>query len=643
MAPPRARPETPGDDAPFAKRQKTVAERDVRADFYAGLLDQKNTASLRDAYASSEPFKHALVKKLFDDALLRTASEEIIRELHFTEKETDIYKVHQTGDLASLSYLDADQLKLLPSLLALRNALYSPEFRAFVRTVTGCGPLSGKTQDMSVNSYRKGCHLLNHDDVIGTRRVSYILYMPLPYGEQWKAEWGGALELYPMLDDAKAREKGLLPEPDVVPSKVLPPAWNQFVFFEIQPGKSFHSVEEVVVDVADDGRQRLSISGWFHKPQIGEEGYADEADAVDRLKSSLEQLSDPPSEPMLEYPEWEIAGELSEQESAFLANFLNAAYLSPANLPAIADRFARDSELQLQDFLREELAARLEVGLRQGDIQANGKIPSHGSGMSDMWRLQGPPHKRRFCVLATGRGEPHEDTTAPQLDNVNATELLSILQNVLLPSKAFRTWLFCVSKLVPMKFHASARRFRPGLDYTLATSTDDDARLDVVLDLTPRSAAEVEATNGKGKGKAREDERGGWESGEWGGWVCYMAPHDGDEDPAVYRSGGSSKKGKANGSNGAANGNGEDAQDGEDADPDEDVEMEEEDDSGTLLTVQPGFNRLLLVLRDASVMHFVKYVSAAAEGSRWDVCGEWEVGMVDDDDEDVEDADEEEA
>jgi hypothetical protein len=54
----------------------------------------------------------------------------------------------------------------------------------------------------------------------------------------------------------------------------------------------------------------------------------------------------------------------------------------------------------------------------------------------------------------------------------------------------------------------------------------------------------------------------------------------------------------------------------------------DEDDEGTLLAVQPGFNRLLLVLRDEAVMHFVKYVSAAAGGSRWDVCGEYEIGVL---------------
>lgn len=191
--------------------------------------------------------------------------------------------MNQTGDLASLSYLTESQISLLPNLLLLRNALYSDKFRNFLRAVTGCGPLSGSKQDMSVNTYTKGCHLLNHDDVIGTRRVSYILYMPLPHYQGWQNEWGGALELYPVRPGPDGQ-----PEPECIPSKCVPPSWNQFVFFEVQPGKSFHSVEEVVVGQGEDGRQRLSISGWFHSAQPGEPGY--EPEDFKRLKSSREQL-----------------------------------------------------------------------------------------------------------------------------------------------------------------------------------------------------------------------------------------------------------------------------------------------------------------------------------------------------------------
>ena len=168
--------------------------------------------------------------------------------------------------------------------MTLRDALYSPKFRSFIQAVTGCGPLSGSKQDMSVNSYRKGCHLLNHDDVIGTRRVSYILYMPLPEYQGWQDEWGGALELYPV----KPGPEGV-PEPECIPNNCIPPSWNQFIFFEVQPGKSFHSVEEVVVGEGEDGRQRLSISGWFHAAQPGEEGH-DASTFNSELKSSRDQL-----------------------------------------------------------------------------------------------------------------------------------------------------------------------------------------------------------------------------------------------------------------------------------------------------------------------------------------------------------------
>ena len=194
-----------------------------------------------------------------------------------------MFQVNQTGDLASLSYLTEQQVALLSHLVRLRDALYSAEFREFLRAVTGCGALSGVKQDMSVNTYRKGCHLLNHDDVIGTRRVSYILYMPLPHDRPWQRAWGGALELYPVKEGA-----GAVLEPEPVPTRSVPPAWNQFVFFEVQPGRSFHSVEEVVVGEGEDGWQRLSISGWFHAAQPGEEGYEDEV--APSIPSSREQL-----------------------------------------------------------------------------------------------------------------------------------------------------------------------------------------------------------------------------------------------------------------------------------------------------------------------------------------------------------------
>ena len=168
---------------------------------------------------------------------------EIQENLSFTPKETDIYKIHQSGDLANLDGLDNSSLERLPSLLILRDALYSSVFREYLAKITGSGKLSGKKTDMAINVYTPGCHLLCHDDVIGSRRVSYILYLTDP-DDPWKEEWGGALRLYPTEVHTKSDGKTVkVPLPDHTVS--IPPAFNQLSFFAVQPGESFHDVEEV--------------------------------------------------------------------------------------------------------------------------------------------------------------------------------------------------------------------------------------------------------------------------------------------------------------------------------------------------------------------------------------------------------------
>ncbi|KAF8345556.1 nuclear protein [Amanita rubescens] len=624
-----------------AKRRKTShSPTPTTSSFADGLFNAENIAHLNDEYKNNFPFKHAVVDHLFQNNLLENVKNECLRELDFTTKETDIYKVNQTGDLASLNYLTPDQVALLPNLLTLRDALYSIEFRRFLQSVTNCGPLSGIKQDMSVNSYTNGCHLLNHDDVIGTRRVSYILYMPLPNYQMWQQDWGGALELYPV----KSNGDGQL-EPEPVPSKSIPPSWNQFIFFEAQPGKSFHSVEEVVVGGENDPRERLSISGWFHAPQEGEEGYEPLHDS--EVKSSREQLTSA-STVFNSYKEGveDILlpdDALPEVHVDFLSEYLNPVYLQPRTMKALAARFVEESSLELHSFLSHELSHALEMGLRNLDAkdglggERQKRIPPHAQGGNAMWAIKGPPHRWRYCVLKRPEKGALASIVRP-LARSSVNDILRSIQDELFPSPPFRSWLTLISRLMPLRCHVEARRFRPGLDYTLATSEEKEARLDVVLGLTPEVKNDV-TDKESSKHAAMHAERG-WQTGEWGGWECYMAPHDEEDDPAVYRSG-STKKSGANGHSNNTPGRGP-SNPGSPLDgpsrsktttPPTPTSDDEEDES-TLLTVQPGFNRLLLVLRDEKVMHFVKYVSAAAEGSRWDICGEYEVGMVASDDED---------
>jgi prolyl 3-hydroxylase /prolyl 3,4-dihydroxylase len=73
-----------------------------------------------------------------------------------------------------------------------------------------------------------------------------------------------------------------------------------------------------------------------------------------------------------------------------------------------------------------------------------------------------------------------------------------------------------------LRHSVEARRFRPGLDYTLATSEEKEARLDVVLGLTPEvKDPETDAeVNGSGRRRAGRDKPAvrGWSAAEWGGW-----------------------------------------------------------------------------------------------------------------------------
>lgn len=67
-------------------------------------------------------------------------------------------QIQQTPDLSSLDpeHLPEETLASLPQLTKLKDALYSSEFRNFIRRVTGCGPLSGKKTDGSVGLYTQG-------------------------------------------------------------------------------------------------------------------------------------------------------------------------------------------------------------------------------------------------------------------------------------------------------------------------------------------------------------------------------------------------------------------------------------------------------------------------------------------------------
>ncbi|WVR03156.1 hypothetical protein IAU60_000146 [Kwoniella sp. DSM 27419] len=680
----------PRPSSPSGERTSKKAKPETTATALASIRipsDEEVTAH-RERYVQASPFQYAAIGGLLSDDLLEGVVEESWtygtrgeEDSHpgwgWEQKETDIYKIQQTPDLSSLDpeHLPDETLAALPLTTRLKNALYSQEFRDLVRKVTGCGPLSGKVKDLSAGLYTQGSHLLLHDDSISTRLISYILYLPsspldapksdVPltpssdgkFLKGWDPKWGGALELFPVVD---GKDVG---PPDVKRCGKVDVKWGQIIFFEVQPGRSYHAVEEVIVG---DKRQRLGVSGWFHRPCEGEDGYVplDKEKMVKEL-SSLAQITAAPTIPFTPYTAEPPAG-LKPSDLSFLQKFLAPSYLTIPTLEKLSGQFAEASEIVLHNFLHPDLAKKLKAETESTDKRdyPNDLLPPQDLGEGDGWTIQGPSSKHRFLNL-TGSSK--------------ATPTFESIHQELFPSAAFRAWLSVVSSLAPVGYRTEARRFRKGLDYTLANGepSTGEARLDVSFGAT--WWADVEA------GSEEEDALV-----EHGGWECYLAAPGEDEDPAVYQSahakkaakledeideekenaaesdapnGGEKKSGHghraheddgvhpieaatATYSNPASNGHSErkdkegpsisiggqelefDPDQFSPSDFDSDSEDGEDDADGPLLTQPVSYNKLMIVLRDPGVMKFVKYLGAGAGGSRWDVNGEWEVGML---------------
>ena len=576
--------------------------------------------------------------------------EEIREHISFTPKETDIYKIHQSGDLANLDGLDDLALKRLPSLLTLRDSLYSSAFRKYLSSITGSGPLSGKKTDMAVNVYTPGCHLLCHDDVIGSRRVSWILYLLDP-DKTWKAEYGGALRLYPT-EHKKTSDGSEVKVPSPEFSKVIPPAWNQLSFFTVQPGESFHDVEEVYrrgideMEEEDGGRVRMAISGWFHIPQEGEEGYEEGLEERLAEKSSLAQLQggkadvfDEPQSNWVENPDWEEQAkqgdndvELTEDEIDFLIKYMNPQYLTPDTVEEVSEMFQDESSLRLAGFLSAKFSARLRKYLESKDQEAEPSLPSNPHNADAKVGIARPPHKQRYLYRQAIQPRP----AVGYPENSGMTPYDELVDN-LFPHPAFSKWISLVTGATLTKSNILARRFRRGLDYTLATAyEDEEPQLEVTLGITPskgwgdedEAAGEEEEEpkqNGnskKGKAKAKtngkpESEEKQQEEEEVGGYEMYMAGEDDDDtagdEPSTSTGAGQRRKAKA--------------------DPAIYKSAGDDEDDGILFSQPAAWNQLAVVLRDRGVLRFTKYVSKSAKGDRWDVCGEYGVQFGDDDDE----------
>ena len=568
-------------------KTKPAAPRDTAppAFFNADVLGAEAAAAAQQSFASAHPYTYVKLHGLLDESRLLKVRNELA-QLRRTFKETDLFKVFQTGDLANIDPNEPLHAAELSETIALREALYSDAFRGFVRRVTGCAPLIGQT-DLSCNVYSQGGHLLCHDDVIGTRCVSFILYLSRP-GKPWKPKFGGALELY---DTDEVGGPGC---PETAPCVCVGADWGTLLMFTVQPGVSFHAVSEVL-----GTEPRLSVSGWFHAATPPPR--AAEMATLAQLQAATPTAGggggSPPSHALPTLSD----GAISPKQLRALAKLVNPAYLKADALGAVRAQLQAHGSAQLAQFLLPEVAAPLLAAAAEADRRdklGRGGPPRYAAGLKRRgWRAVGPPHKQRYlrhtgaaAVAAATDGAAADGADGAAAAGAVGAQLQALRK--LMRSAPFAQLVALLGGAAPSAVRTEVRRFRPGLDYTLAHvgTLRPTLTIDATLTFVPPAAPADGGGGGGGAAAARAAAKEAawlWAGGDVGGFECYVASDEGEDTAKaaeVYRA---------------------------------------DDASEGVTSIHAISNALNLTLRPPGTMKFVKYVSAAAPGSRWDVSAEF--------------------
>jgi len=470
--------------------QKRLKEGAFNNIFLASIFEHVARKNLKQKYQSSFPYCHLSIYPACNDFRLRGVLKEVKEQLNAAFKETDLFKVYQTCDLCGFS----SKLKQTPELLALRSSIYSSEFRKLLSDISGCGILSDRV-DCSCNIYCQGGHLLCHDDVIGTRAISFILYLTDPE-ETWTETDGGALELFD-------KEEGE-PLPRTYPSKFILPNWNKFVFFEVKPGESFHAIQEIF----GENKPRISISGWFHltdskfmlTKHASREQLSNKADKIfnptNRISRSIYELSN--------------IYELSSKDISFLSGWISAEYLTKENISAIRKNFLSDKCVQLRCFLKPAISENINAFLFAK--MRTGKSAGSSRKSTRNWKVVGPPHKHRYLKLEN-RGKYF-------LNDVEVCSTFFDLEEFLFKSSAYNRWLLAVTGQIVSESKSAVRNFRRGQDYTIAHH-DSDSKV-----------SQLQSTLCFVKADSINEHRA-WMSGNFGGFECFIPTSPEVEDIAA--------------------------------------------------------------------------------------------------------------
>ena len=496
------------------------------------------------------------------------------------------------------------------------------------------------------------------------------------------------------------------------------------VLFTVLPGQSFHSVEEVY----NPNKMRLSISGWYHSPEL-HPMYS---------IASLNQLQSKSNESLgfVEYAETfgedklknEVTKgfdeiELNDKEKEHLKTFINPVYLEPSSWPQIRSHFQINEDMKdvkrenddiesilLHSFLNPTLLRRVVEDCSKVDIleqlgndnypqsytlgytvdRIQNRFSKENDKKDDMdkhsekkqgdneddccWMPIGPPHKQRYLKFDALDLEENNMISSRALNTISSKDFsqslkrkqlsqkllqdigtrLKKIKDQLFASSAFRKLIYIYTGYFPQQVRGEVRRFRPGLDYTVAhygiltSQAMIDASLCVLNDCNVMLTASTSSKVGNidvdyefDYENANEVEEI-WQSGDIGGFECYIKAEEGNDGVEAAESYRAKEKRKApktqyNGQskNKTHMNESEIEKDNEDSmdydggkketEGESANDEDEEEDSNDVMSVFATHNALSLVVRKPGYMKFLKYVSSSAPGSRWDIACEYKI------------------
>nr|CAD2163033.1 unnamed protein product [Meloidogyne enterolobii] len=259
---------------------------------------------LEGNHEDSHPFPHFHLKDFLTNLSLVKDLKNELNSVAWIPKSNDLLSLNQTVDIANLLE------EHYPILYNFRQFLLN-DVRRWLMAMTGVQ--LGEKLALTGSRYSSGDCLLTHDDKLEGRAFAFVLYL----NTDWAVEDGGDLCLYNCDQTTKFPEKII---------KRIRPIENSFSLFRVQ-NNSWHSVSEVL----SEGKERLSLNGWFHYPEdvqvlfVGDSPVQEEP--ILRTKPSMDTT-------------------LSE-----VTSWLNNNYVSPGQHKNIKRIFAHKSQLSLRHFL----------------------------------------------------------------------------------------------------------------------------------------------------------------------------------------------------------------------------------------------------------------------------------------------------